>query len=245
MRNEPLIAWVKEVARHTKPDAVRWCDGSVLEARALEDRMVSDGMLVRLNAGTHPGCFLHRSNPSDVARTEHLTFICSDRELDAGPTNNWMSPEEAQRRVWPLFAGAMVGRTMYVVPYVLGPPRSPHARVGVELTDSPYVVASLRIMTCMGEAALERLGNKGSFVKGVHSLGDLSPERRFICHFPQTRTIWSIGSGYGGNVVLTRFCGHPGWPAMSWPGGVHGHEEEAQATALHARVQGGGGWTVP
>jgi phosphoenolpyruvate carboxykinase (GTP) len=206
MINEALSAWVRKVADHAKPEAIRWCDGGALEALSLEDRMLADGTLIRLNEAAFSRCFLHRSHPSDVARTEHLTFICSNREDDAGPTNNWMAPEEADRRVWPLFAGAMRGRTMYVVPYLMGPSGSSYSRVGVQLTDSPYVVASLRIMTRMGEAALARLGPSGSFVRGVHSLGDLSPERRFICHFPETRTIWSIGSGYGGNALLSKKC---------------------------------------
>ncbi len=206
MINEALSAWVREVADHAKPEAIRWCDGSALEALSLEDGMLADGTLIRLNEAAFSRCFLHRSHPSDVARTEHLTFICSNREDDAGPTNNWMAPEEAERRVWPLFAGAMRGRTMYVVPYLMGPSGSRYSRVGVQLTDSAYVVASLRIMTRMGEAALAQLGPSGSFVRGVHSLGDLSPERRFICHFPQTRTIWSIGSGYGGNALLSKKC---------------------------------------
>jgi phosphoenolpyruvate carboxykinase (GTP) len=206
MQHDALNAWVKEVAAHTKPEAIRWCDGTALEARSIEDRMVHEGSFVRLDASSHPRCFLHRSSPTDVARTEHLTFICSNYEADAGPTNNWMAPEDAERTVWPLFAGAMKGRTMYVVPYLLGPVGSPHARIGVQLTDSPYVVASLRIMTRMGEGALTQLGRRGTFVRGLHSLGDLSPERRFICHFPQTRTIWSIGSGYGGNALLSKKC---------------------------------------
>jgi phosphoenolpyruvate carboxykinase (GTP) len=206
MRTEALKAWVQAVAEYAKPEAIRWCDGSALEARSVEDRMVADGTLIRLNERSHPRSFLHRSNPTDVARTEHLTFICSNREVDAGPTNNWMSPEDAERKVWPLFAGAMKGRTMYVVPYLMGPVGSTYSRVGVQLTDSPYVVASLRLMTRMGEVALAQLSAGASFVKGVHSLGDLSPERRFICHFPQTRTIWSIGSGYGGNALLSKKC---------------------------------------
>ena len=206
MANEKLTAWVRSVADYVKPDAIRWCDGSALEARSLEDRMVADGTLIRLNEATFPRSFLHRSHPSDVARTEHLTFICSNRKDDAGPTNNWMAPEEAERKVWPLFASAMKGRTLYVVPYVMGPVGSKYSRVGVQLTDSSYVVASLRLMTRMGEAALAQLGSASSFVRGVHSLGDLSPERRFVCHFPQTRTIWSIGSGYGGNALLSKKC---------------------------------------
>ena len=170
--------------------------------------MVESGSLLRLNEERYPNSFLHRSDPQDVARTEHLTFICSQSESDAGPTNNWMSPLEAQERVWPLFSGAMKGRTMYVVPYIMGPAGAESSRVGVELTDSPYVVANMRIMTRMGSVALERLQRTGpdDRVPGVHSIGDLSPERRFILHFPETRTIWSIGSGYGGNALLGKKC---------------------------------------
>ncbi len=206
MMNKELTAWVNEVAAYTKPDGIRWCDGSKLEAVSLEDRMIASGTLVRLNEQKLPHSFLHRSDSTDVARTEHLTFICSKDKDDAGPTNNWMNPEDATTAVWPLFAGAMKGRTMYVVPYLMGPPGSRPSRVGVQLTDSPYVVASLRIMTRMGEVALRQLGANGRFVKGIHSLGDLSPTRRFMCHFPQTRTIWSIGSGYGGNALLSKKC---------------------------------------
>ncbi len=204
MANPHLRAWVSEVAAHAKPDAVEWCDGSALEGRMLEDRMVTTGTLIPLSSP--PRSFLHRSNPADVARTEQSTFICSTNEIDAGPTNNWMSPDEARRRVWSLFDGAMRGRTMYVVPYLMGPVDSPYSRVGVELTDSPYVAASLRIMTRVGESALRALGDTTSFVRGVHSLGDLSPERKYICHFPEARTIWSIGSGYGGNALLSKKC---------------------------------------
>jgi phosphoenolpyruvate carboxykinase (GTP) len=205
MSNDELTAWVKEIAAHTQPDAIQFCDGSERQAQDLERLMVADGTLVPLSP-ERPRSFLHRSDPSDVARTEHLTFICSQDEADAGPTNNWLSPAEANRTVWPLFAGAMKGRTLYVVPYLMGPPGSPASRVGVQLTDSPYVVANLRIMTRMGQVALRQLHDEPRFVKGVHSLGDLSPSRRFICHFPQSRTIWSIGSGYGGNALLSKKC---------------------------------------
>ncbi|GAC1319768.1 MAG: phosphoenolpyruvate carboxykinase (GTP) [Chloroflexota bacterium] len=199
--------WVDEVARTTRPDAVVWCDGSEAENDRLIHQMVSDGTLIRLNEKLLPNSFLHRSNPQDVARTEHLTFICTDDAEDAGPTNNWMSPAEAQERVWPLFNRSMTGRTMYVVPYLMGPASSPYAKVGVEITDSPYVVANMRIMTRMGKVALDRINSGASdWVPGLHSLGDLSPDRRFIAHFPQTRTIWSVGSGYGGNALLGKKC---------------------------------------
>jgi phosphoenolpyruvate carboxykinase (GTP) len=199
--------WVDEVARTTQPDRVVWCDGSEAENERLIEQMVSDGTLIRLNQERLPNCFLHRSHPQDVARTEHLTFICSERPEDAGPTNNWMSPADARERVWPLFNHSMRGRTMYVVPYIMGPVTSPYAKVGVEVTDSPYVVANMRIMTRMGQVALDRItAGSHDWVPGLHSLGDLSPERRFILHFPETRTIWSVGSGYGGNALLGKKC---------------------------------------
>jgi phosphoenolpyruvate carboxykinase (GTP) len=206
LQNEFLDQWVKSIAEVTTPDSIVVCDGSSEEIRKLEAQMVADGTFIELNGSKNPHSFLHRSHPSDVARTEQLTFICSERKEDAGPTNNWMSPDEANSRVWPLFSQSMKGRTMYVVPYLMGPADSPNARVGVEITDSTYVVANLRIMTRMGDIALRRLGSSKNFVKGLHSLGDLSPERRFICHFPETRTVWSIGSGYGGNALLAKKC---------------------------------------
>jgi phosphoenolpyruvate carboxykinase (GTP) len=202
----PAERWVEEVARTTRPARVQWCDGSEQENAGLVEQMLQAGTLSRLNETQAPGCYLHRSHPSDVARTEHLTFIASRNQQDAGPTNNWMSPQDAQQRVWPLFDGAMNGRTLYVVPYVMGPLGSPFSKVGIEITDSPYVVASMRLMTRMGRAALEQLGGGEDFVPGLHSTGDLSPERRFIVHFPETRTIWSIGSGYGGNALLGKKC---------------------------------------
>ncbi|HEX4406280.1 MAG TPA: phosphoenolpyruvate carboxykinase (GTP) [Polyangia bacterium] len=204
--NPHLTAWVSEVAKLTQPDTIVWCDGSEAENARLVAEMTADGTLLQLNEEAYPNCFLHRSNPTDVARTEHLTFICSEREEDAGPTNHWMSPAAAREKIRPLFAGAMKGRTMYVVPYVMGPLGSPAAKVGVEITDSAYVVANMRIMTRMGAAALEQLGASADFCKGLHSLGDLSPDRRFIAHFPKDKLIWSVGSGYGGNALLGKKC---------------------------------------
>ena len=202
----PLEQWVDEVAQLTTPKKIYWCDGSAAEEQRLIEEMLATGALIALNQKAYPGCYVHRSDPSDVARTEHLTYVCTDDSEDAGPTNNWMAPHEAKKRLGALFAGAMKERTMYVVPYIMGPVDSPYSRVGVELTDSPYVVVSMRIMTRMGQAALERLGASDNYVKGLHSLGDLSPERRFIIHFPAERLIWSIGSGYGGNALLGKKC---------------------------------------
>lgn len=204
--NRALQTWVDHVASVTKPDRVVWCDGSDAENERLVQQMLADGTLQKLNPEKFPNSYYHRSHPSDVARTEHLTFISTEKQEDAGPTNNWMSPADAKARVWPLFAGAMKGRTMYVVPYVMGPLGSPFSKVGVEITDSAYVVTSMRTMTRMGKAALDQLGENGEFVKGLHSLGDLSPDRRFIVHFPNANEIWSVGSGYGGNALLGKKC---------------------------------------
>src|ERR1700757_4837042 len=202
----PLESWVEESARLTKPDRIVWCDGSQGEINRLIPEMLRDGTYIELNQRTYPGSYLHRSNPNDVARTESITFICTHKKEDAGPTNNWMAPDEAKEKVRPLFDGAMKGRTMYVVPYILGPETSPYSKVGVELTDASYVVASMRIMSRIGKAALDRLGSSSDFVPGLHSLGDLNPERRFVLHFPEERLIWSIGSGYGGNALLGKKC---------------------------------------
>ena len=204
--NEALKSWVGEVAELTRPERIHWCDGSEEENAELFRQMEDSGDLIPLNGNTFPGCTLHRSNPTDVARTEHLTYICTRDSEDAGPNNNWMAPDEAHRMVDGLFEGSMKGRTLFVVPYVMGPLESPYARYGVEITDSPYVVANMRIMTRMGSRALAKIEASGSFVKGLHSLGDLSPERRFIMHFPEEMTIKSIGSGYGGNALLGKKC---------------------------------------
>jgi phosphoenolpyruvate carboxykinase (GTP) len=168
--------------------------------------MLADDTLHPLDSVRYPNCYLHRSDPNDVARTEHLTFVCPRSQEDAGPTNNWMEPGEAKRKVGALFDGSMRGRTMYVIPYLMGPAGSPSSKVGIEITDSAYVVANMRIMTRMGDVALRQLGESGDFVKGLHSLGDLSPERRYIVHFPEDKVIWSVGSGYGGNALLGKKC---------------------------------------
>jgi phosphoenolpyruvate carboxykinase (GTP) len=202
----PLEQWVNDVAKMTGPQKVVWCDGSEAEYQRLIEHMLDDGTLIRLNQQAYPGCYLHRSHPSDVARTEHLTFICSPERDDAGPNNNWMPPKEARDKVGKLFEGSMQSRTMYVVPYIMGPVESPYSKVGVEITDSPYVVASMRIMTRMGQVALDRLGASDDFAPGLHSIGDLSPDRRFILHFPEEHLIWSVGSGYGGNALIGKKC---------------------------------------
>jgi len=203
---EALNRWVDDVARLTDPTAIHWCDGSDTEYAELVKTMLASGDLLPLNGEKHPRSYLHRSHPSDVARVEHLTFVCTPEEEDAGPNNHWMAPAEAHAKIDALFAGAMRGRTMYVIPYCMGPIDSPLARCGVEITDSPYVVANMRIMTRMGQPALARIERDGSFVKGLHSTGDLDPERRFIMHFPEELSIKSIGSGYGGNALLGKKC---------------------------------------
>ena len=202
----PLESWVEEAARLTKPDRVVYCDGSEAEYRRMVDLLLRAGDTFTLNEKTYPNCYLHRSSVNDVARTEHLTFICSRDKDEAGPTNNWMDPDAAKHKVGALFDGAMRGRTMYVVPYIMGPANSPISKVGVEATDSPYVVASMRVMSRMGQVAMDRLGPSKEFVPGLHSLGDLDPMRRYIVHFPEEKLIWSIGSGYGGNALLGKKC---------------------------------------
>ncbi|MGA8871839.1 MAG: phosphoenolpyruvate carboxykinase (GTP) [Candidatus Acidiferrales bacterium] len=202
----PLEKWVEESASLTKPSKIVWCDGTETENERLTDEMLRDKTYTFLNQKTFPRCYLHRSNPNDVARTENLTFICTQRKEDAGPTNNWMAPADAKAKVRPLFDGAMKGRTMYVVPYIMGPATSPYSKIGVEITDSAYVVANMRIMSRMGKVALDRLGSSDDFVPGLHSLADLNPDRRFIMHFPEEKLIWSIGSGYGGNALLGKKC---------------------------------------
>jgi phosphoenolpyruvate carboxykinase (GTP) len=198
--------WVAEVAALTQPDSISWCDGSQAEFLRLRGELVKKGELRELNQQTFPGCYLYRSDPTDVARVEHLTYVCTNAKDDAGPNNHWMSPDDARAKMRGLFAGSMKGRTLYVVPYCMGPVDSPYARCGVEITDSAYVVLNMSIMTRMGRPALERIATEGTFVKGLHSTGDLSPDRRFIMHFPETLEIQSIGSGYGGNALLGKKC---------------------------------------
>jgi len=201
-----LQDWVDQVAELTQPDEIHWCDGSEAEYQQLINQMCQSGDLIPLNEDNYPNCYLHRSDPSDVARVEHLTYICTGNEADAGPNNHWMSPAEAHQKIDALFKGAMQGRTMYVIPYCMGPIDSPYARLGVEITDSAYVVANMKLMTRMGTDALQRIEKEGTFVKGLHSIGDLDPERRFIMHFPEELSIKSIGSGYGGNALLGKKC---------------------------------------
>jgi phosphoenolpyruvate carboxykinase (GTP) len=206
--NQAVFDWVHEVEQVTQPENIFWCDGSERENDFLIAESLKQNVLIRLNEKKAPRSYLHRSNPNDVARVEQFTFICTPTKAEAGPTNNWSEPAETYSKLQGLLKGAMRGRTMFVVPYVMGPPDSPLTKIGFEITDSKYVVLSMRIMTRMGEIAVKRLGHdpKAEWNRGVHSLLDVNPERRFICHFPQDNAIISVGSGYGGNVLLSKKC---------------------------------------
>ncbi len=204
--NKYVNEWVEQMAQLTQPDEIVWIDGSEEEKDRLTKQALSTGELIELNQETYPGCYYHRTAENDVARVEHLTFICTSKKEDAGPTNNWMEKSYAYARLGNLFNGSMKGRTMYVIPYLMGPPGSEFSKVGIELTDSIYVVLNMRIMTRIGKIAMDFLGDSDDFVKGLHSKGELDPEKRFICHFPEDNAIWSIGSGYGGNVLLGKKC---------------------------------------
>ncbi len=211
-RNTELKNWVNKVSRMCEPDEIIWVDGTLEQKERLEKEAVASGELIPLNQDKLPGCFLHRTNPNDVARTEHLTYICTKKKHDAGPNNNWMSPSEAYKKARAIFKGSMKGRTMYVIPFSMGPVGSPFSKIGVELTDSRYVVLNMMIMTRVGTSVLEHLDKtqplraEAGFTKCLHSLADLDINKRLILHFPQDNTIWSVGSGYGGNVLLGKKC---------------------------------------
>jgi phosphoenolpyruvate carboxykinase (GTP) len=204
--NPHVRRWIEECVELCKPDHVVYCDGSVEERQRLFEQGVRDGTFIKLNQEKLPGCYLHRSNPNDVARSEHLTFICTPSPDMVGVTNNWMEAKAAYGKLRPMLDGCMRGRTMYVIPFVMGPVGSPLAKVGVQLSDSLYVAVSMGIMTRMGEVAWRQLGGSDDFTRCLHSLLDVNPERRFVCHFPLDNTIWSVGSGYGGNALLGKKC---------------------------------------
>jgi len=205
-KNKVVLSWVEEMAKICQPDYIHWCDGSEEEKKRLEQEACKSGELIELNQEKLPGCFLHRTALNDVARTEDLTYICTSRQEDAGPTNNWMSPEEGYQRAGEIFKNSMVGRTMYIIPFSMGPIDSPFSKIGIQLTDSIYVVLNMRIMTRMGQAVLDKLGEWGNFTRCLHSKADLDVKRRLILHFPEDNTIWSVGSGYGGNALLGKKC---------------------------------------
>jgi len=204
--NQAVLDFVAKVAKLTTPDQVFWIDGSEAEKQSLYDQAVADGILMKLNQEKLPGCYYGRSNPNDVARVEQLTFICTPTREEAGPTNNWAAPAEMHTKLNGLLAGCMKGRTMYVIPYLMGPAGSPLTKVGIEITDSIMVVLNMRIMARIGALAYKHLGGGDDFNRGIHSMLDINPERRFIVHFPQENTIVSVGSNYGGNVLLGKKC---------------------------------------
>jgi len=204
--NTKVLNWVEEMKALTQPDNVVWIDGSQAQLDELTKQAVANGTLITLNQDKLPGCYLHRTAQNDVARVEDRTFICSNTKEEAGPTNNWMEPDQMYAKMSKLFDGSMKGRTMYVIPFIMGPAKSPFSKVGIELTDSIYVVLNMNIMTRMGQVAIDEIGENGDFTKCLHCTADVNPEERYIVHFPQDNTIWSINSAYGGNVLLGKKC---------------------------------------
>ena len=204
--NKVLLDWIDQMQQITKPDNIVWIDGSEKQLEQLRAEACSTGELVKLDQQKLPGCYYHRTDPSDVARVEDRTFICSREKINAGPTNNWMDPKDAYKMMYELFDGSMKGRTMYVIPYSMGVVGSEFAKIGIELTDSIYVVLNMSIMTRIGDKVLKSLGDSGDFVRGLHSKAQLDAEKRYIMHFPEDNTIMSVNSGYGGNVLLGKKC---------------------------------------
>ena len=221
--NKTVFAWLDEMTKMCQPDSVVWIDGSEQQLEALREEAVASGEMIKLNQEKLPGCYYHRTAENDVARVEDRTFICTPTEIEAGPINNWMEPKEMYAKLTALYTGAMKGRTMYVIPYSMGPVGSPFSKIGIELTDSIYVVLNMAIMTRIGKSVIDQLGDSGEFVKCLHAKKDVNPDERYIVHFPQDSTIWSINSAYGGNVLLGKKCfalriasylgKHEGWMA--------------------------------
>ena len=205
-KNVHVLDWIKEMADMTQPDRIVWIDGSEEQTEALRKEAVSTGELIKLNPELLPNCYLHRTAVNDVARVENRTFICTSKKEDAGNINNWMAPAECYEKLGKLFKGSMKGRTMYVIPYSMGVPESDFAKIGIELTDSIYVVLNMLIMTRAGQHILDVLGDSPDFIKGLHARADIDENNRYICHFPEDNTIWSVNSGYGGNVLLGKKC---------------------------------------
>ena len=205
-KNQHVLSWIDEMAAMTQPDRIVWIDGSEEQINALRDEACASGEMIRLNQDLLPGCYLHRTAVNDVARVEGRTFICTPTKEEAGNINNWIEPKECYERLSKIYRGSMKGRTMYVIPYSMSIVGSPFAKIGIELTDSIYVVLNMEIMTRVGNTVLEALGDSADFIKGLHSKASLDEENRYICHFPQDNTIWSVNSGYGGNVLLGKKC---------------------------------------
>ncbi len=204
--NKFVTGWIEEMAAMTQPDNIVWIDGSEEQAEALRAEACSTGEMIKLNQEKLPGCYLHRTAVNDVARVEGRTFICTSKKEDAGNINNWMDPKECYEKLSKIYRGSMKGRTMYVIPYSMSIVGSPFAKYGIELTDSIYVVLNMLIMTRVGTDVLEALGDSPDYIKGLHARADIDEEKRYICHFPEDNTIWSVNSGYGGNVLLGKKC---------------------------------------
>ncbi|MBQ1213179.1 MAG: phosphoenolpyruvate carboxykinase, partial [Clostridia bacterium] len=205
-QNKYINEWISEMAAMTTPDSIVWIDGTEEQAEKLRAEACATGEIIKLNEELLPNCYLHRTAINDVARVENRTFICTSKKEDAGNINNWMDPKECYEKLSKLYKGSMKGRTMYVIPYSMGVVGSDFAKYGIELTDSIYVVLNMLIMTRVGTAVLEQLGDSADFIKGLHAKADLDEENRYIVHFPEDNTIWSVNSGYGGNVLLGKKC---------------------------------------